>query len=312
MTTALQGTLRLNWKLKVLVQFVLAHAPKGEQLNYALQLLNNSHSPAKIAEMLRTRVEKFGFLSSHLNLQDIVVLEIGTGWEPINALLLHLVGAKAIYTYDHVPHVRFEPARLTLDAMGQSLPSLSSLTSVPEAILATRLNSLKRCTDLESLFELANVTYVAPGDAATSRLPDHSIDLVYSYAVLEHVPEETIHAIALESRRVLRPGGLVYHVIGTFDHYANVDKRISKVNFLQYPEWEWKFFVKNKISYHNRLRAKEFVDIFRSHAADIRAMRDTIEPSDLAALKTIKLDRRFSGMTDEELAVSVSEVLYSV
>lgn len=70
--------------------------------------------------------------------------------------------------------------------------------------------------------------------------------------------------------------------------------------------------MKNKISYHNRLRAKEFVAIFRSPAADIRAVRDTIEPSDLTALKTIKLARRFAGMTDEELAVSGSEVLYSV
>src|SRR5205814_499854 len=161
-------------------------------------------------------------------------------------------------------------------------------------------------------FKLANITYVAPGDATNSGLPDHCVDLIYSYAVLEHVPETTIHAIASESKRVLRPGGLAYHMIGTFDHYANVDKSISRVNFLQYPEWEWKLFVKNKISYHNRLRAKEFVEIFRSHGADIRVVHDTIEPSDLTALKRIKVDGRFQGMTDEELAVSGSEVLYSV
>lgn len=228
MTTALHGISRLNWKLKVLVQFVLAHMPKGEQLNYALQLLNNSHSSASIAEMVRIRADKLGFLSGHLNLQGITVLEIGTDWEPINALLLHLAGAKAIYTYDHVPHVRFELAKVTLHAIERSLLSISSLTSVPEAILATRLGSLQRSTDLESLFKIANVTYIAPGNAANSGLRDHSIDLVYSYAVLEHVAEETIHAIALESRRVLRPGGLVYHVIGTFDHYANVDKESAR------------------------------------------------------------------------------------
>lgn len=136
------------------------------------------------------------------------------------------------------------------------------------------------------------------------------MDLVYSHAVLEHVPEETIHAIALESRRVLRPGGLAFHFIGPFDHYASVDKSISMVNFLQYPEWKWKLLVKNKISYHNRLRAKEFVQIFSPYGAEVLVVRDTIEPSDLEALKTMKIDVRFAGMTQEELAVSRSEVLY--
>jgi hypothetical protein len=76
----------------VLIQFVLAHAPKGEQLNYILQMLNSSHSPAKIAERMPILAEKLGFLSKYLNLDGAVVLEIGTGWEPINALLLHYLG----------------------------------------------------------------------------------------------------------------------------------------------------------------------------------------------------------------------------
>jgi ubiquinone/menaquinone biosynthesis C-methylase UbiE len=304
--------LLLNWKLKVLIQFVLAHAPRGEQLNYILQMLNSSHSPAKIAERMPILAEKLGFLSRYMHLDGAVVLEIGTGWEPINALLLHLVGAKAVYSYDHVQHVRFKLAKVTLDELERGLPLISSSTLVPQLTLTKRLALLKSATDLLSLFKLANITYVAPGDAAKSGLPDHSVDLVYSYAVLEHVPEETIHSIALESRRVLRPGGMAFHIIGPFDHYANVDKRISKVNFLQYPEWKWKLFVKNRISYHNRLRAKEFVQIFRSHGAEVRVVRDTIEPSDLEALKTMKIDARFAGMTQEELAVSGSEVLYLV
>jgi ubiquinone/menaquinone biosynthesis C-methylase UbiE len=288
----------------------LAHTPKGEQINYMLQTLNHSHSSVKIAGRVPILAETLSLLSKHMRLDGAVVLEIGTGWEPINPLLLHLAGAKVIYSYDHLPHLRFKLAGVTLEELESSLALISASTSVPESMLRKKLAVLKSATDLPGLFTLANIKYVAPGDATRSGLPDHSVDLVYSHAVLEHVPEETIHAIALESNRVLRPGGLAFHFIGPFDHYASVDKRISMVNFLQYPEWKWKLFVKNKISYHNRLRAKEFVQIFRSHGAEVLVVRDTIEPSDLEALKRMKIDARFGGMTHEELAVSRSEILY--
>jgi SAM-dependent methyltransferase len=302
----------MNWKLKVLVQFVLAHSPKGEQLNYILQTMNQSHSSTKIAGRIPVLAETLGLLSKHMRLDGAVVLEIGTGWEPINPLLLYLAGAKAIYTYDHLPHVRFSLAKVTLGEMERNLQSISSATSIPESRLTERLTALKPASDLATLFKLANINYVAPGDATKSGLPNHSVDLVYSHAVLEHVPETIIHAIAMESKRVLRSGGLAFHFIGPFDHYANVDKNISTVNFLQYPEWKWKLFVKNRISYHNRLRAKEFVQIFRSHGAEVLVVRDTIEPLALEALNKLRIDARFAGMTKEELAVSRSEVLYLV
>ena len=144
-----------------------------------------------------------------------------------------------------------------------------------------------------------------------AHLPDNSIDLVYSYAVLEHVPESVIHGITLESKRILKQNGIAYHAIGTHDHYVSFDKRISKVNFLQYPEWLWRFFVKNKISYHNRLREKQFLEIFKSHGAKIKMISNKIDPSDLEILKTMKIDKRFAGMTHEELAVYYSEIILS-
>jgi len=74
------------------------------------------------------------------------------------------------------------------------------------------------------------------------------------HAVLEHVPEAVLDGLVLESKRILRPGGCFYAYVGLHDHYACFDRRISKVNYLKYPEWAWRTFIKNNISYHNRLR----------------------------------------------------------
>lgn len=137
------------------------------------------------------------------------------------------------------------------------------------------------------------------------------MDLVYSYAVLEHVPERVAVDLTGESRRILKPGGRVYHAIGLHDHYVSASRNISKVNFLQYPEWLWAFFVKNKFSYHNRLREKQFLDIFEAYGAQIEWIKHEIDPADLQALQNMNIDKRFAGMTHEELAVTYSEIILS-
>jgi hypothetical protein len=135
----------VNWKLKVLIQFVLAHVPKGEQLNYVLQTLNHSHSSVKIAGRVPTLAETLSLLSKHMRLDGAVVLEIGTGWEPINPLLLHLAGAKVIYSFDHLPHVRFKLAAVTLEELERGLALISASTSIPESTLSKKTRCPQIC-----------------------------------------------------------------------------------------------------------------------------------------------------------------------
>lgn len=59
-----------------------------------------------------------------------------------------------------------------------------------------------------------NVTYVTNGVADLRRVPDASIDLVYSFAVLQHLRKRQARAFAEEFARVLKPGGAgVCHTI---------------------------------------------------------------------------------------------------
>ena len=103
-----------HWKLKVLIQFVLAHLPGGERLNYSLQRANGDHSPERIAGRIPELVEILNFISQSRKLDGLAIAEIGTGWVPLNTLLLYLFGARAIHTYDHIAHVRLEPAQLAV------------------------------------------------------------------------------------------------------------------------------------------------------------------------------------------------------
>jgi SAM-dependent methyltransferase len=299
------------WRLKVFIQFLLAHMPGGEKMNYLLQYMIGTHSPGKKTKRVIEMIKRIQFISRHTPIEGKIIVEIGTGWNAIGAVLFYLMGARTCYTYDHVPHARFKLIRQLVGVIENQLEEIQSIVSIPAPVLQERLSKLKTATSLQELFSRANIIYFAPGDASKTGLPGKSVDVVFSYAVLEHVPEEVIHALTVESKRILKEEGIAYHLIGLHDHYVKFSKKISKVNFLKYPEKWWTFWVKNKISYHNRLREKQFIDIFKSHGAKIKSTRNETEASDIEILKGMKIDKQFAGMTDEELAVFKTEIILS-
>jgi SAM-dependent methyltransferase len=284
------------WKLKVLIQFVLAHIPGGESMNYLLQEARGSRSPEKLRQRIRELVGELAFLQRQIDLEGKTVVEVGTGWDAINTLLLAL---------------RFSSLRNVLSGLNSMTAEIAEAAGLPEAPLRRRLASFLDAPDLAALLAVAGIIYIAPGDACVTGLPDRSVDLFYSYAVLEHVPEEVVHGLCTEARRVLKSDGRVFHYIGEHDHYISVSPSLSKVNFLKYPEWLWRFLIKNKISYHNRLREKEFLDIFVAHGTRIETIDSFVDERDLAALKTMKIDKRFADMSDRELAVHATRILLS-
>lgn len=302
----------MNWKSKVLIQFLLSHLPKGEQMNYLLQnLITKSHSTEKIEIRIPILIQKLWQINNYKKLEGISVLEIGTGWDAINALLFYFMGAKIIYTYDHVPHVRYKLMKEVINQIENQIDKIQSITKIPKYVLVNKVMRLKDATNIKMIFERANIQYKAPADATKTLLPDNSIDLVFSYYVLEHISLDTINSLMIETKRILKKKGIVYHAIGLGDHYAGFDKSINKVNFLRYPEWLWSFFIKNKISYHNRFREKEFINIFKQYGAKIEMLKNEIDYKDIETLKTMKIDKQFSGMTHKELAVNYSEIILS-
>ena len=79
---------------------------------------------------------------------------------------------------------------------------------------------------MEQMFELANIVYVAPGDASATGLPDGSIDLFFAYSVFQYVPLYGLHAFCSEVRAVLRPGtGRFWAQVACGDDYAGFDKK---------------------------------------------------------------------------------------
>lgn len=106
-----------------------------------------------------------------------------------------------------VPTLRRDAAALEIGCgVGRMTRRLSQLAG---RVIATDVSSemLLRCR--LNLADRDNVDYLqVPGDGTLTGIPDSSVDLVFSYITLQHVPDaEAQLRYVAESVRVLRPGG---------------------------------------------------------------------------------------------------------
>lgn len=284
------------WRLKVLVQFVLAHVPGGEKANHRIQRAVAARQDEQALLRGRIRETDAGLdeIEKILPLEGAVVVEVGTGWDALPTLLLSRRGAEVIHTYDHLPHLRLSMMQAAAAAMapgtsGGPLPSPAEDTTLDEFLRAARID------------------YHAPADATDTGLPDASVDLYYSFAVLANCPAPVVAGFVAEARRVLRPGGLFYALIGEGDPYESHSG--SKVNMLKYPDWQWKLMAQNDVTYHNRLRERDYLDLLTNQGAEVVHIRSHVRQSDVDLVRRMKVDEKFNGYSAEELAVWRTELI---
>jgi hypothetical protein len=295
----------VNWKVKVAIQSVLAHVPGGEAVNYRLQWANGRYTPERLKRRTLEQAEKLAKLLPHV--KGGVILDVGTGWELIAPILFYLMGASHVYTYDHLWHLRFDIPRIVIAQLDAS--ELSESLCANRALIAPRIEKLKQCRNLDDLLTAARITYRAPADACITGLPSGSVDLFFTYEVLEHVPESVLNGLVLESKRILKSSGVAYHAIEPGDHYT---RDTSHINHYRYPEWLWSPLVKNNISYHNRLCLRQFRECFEGHGAIIQSSYDQTSSDDLSNLRNgFRPAKKFRSFSPEELAIWYSEIVYS-
>lgn len=222
------------------------------------------------------------------------VLEFGCGWLPLIPMLFHLAGARRLILTDVErlmdPHT-IERAR-TLVA--------GRLDDVA-GVLDRSVDDLRR--GIAGPFA---PDYLVPWDAATH--PASSVDIVISRATFEHVPQAQLTVFLAQFHRILRPGGVMCHVIDNSDHWQHKDRRLSRIEFLRYrdSEWIWRLAQLNTQSYQNRLRHSDYARLFRGAGFAILRSDGSADHTCLADLRDLPLAEPFKSMDMRDLAILTS------
>ncbi len=253
----------MKWIIKASASAVLSRVPGGRSVYHKLQRACGTNG-FDFPESLKRSVEIVDLVrGAGGQLEKAVCVEIGTGWRPFLPILLRLAGAERIVTFDVNPWLDRDYVRETIRAIGSRLHEVSASLQLPEEKIRRRfepaipddskLNDLK----LDRLLERFHIEYRCPGDARQTGLAEGTADFIVSSNVLEHIPPEVLQAIHRESRRILKPGGLIAHRFNPQDHFVAVDSSITGANFLKFSKRQWYWLGGSGLAYHNRLRCVE-------------------------------------------------------
>jgi SAM-dependent methyltransferase len=284
----------MRWYFKASVQKLLSMLPCGRTFNHFLQEHYGEIHKLKIEDRLEEIkqvfaapiAERFGGLSNRQ------IVEIGTGWVPVLPITLALMGAQC-RTFDVVRHLGKER-------------TISTLAEVSKHIEVSGARERRRdsfeAVEVEEILEEVGAHYKAPVD--TTRLPvkSNSQHATVSRLVLQHIPPQILPHVLKELYRILKPGGLSIHRVNLHDEYAQVDPRVTLVNFLAYPSWFWDNFGNNPIKYVNRARYPYYLDLFGDSGFRVLSLSKKLDKRSFDALSTMKIAKEFRHYSKEELA----------
>lgn len=306
----------MNWRRKAHIQSLVAALPWADAIYYAIQRTLGSFRPGRApardwldaAALMVAWVDSTG--------RSVVggrVLEVGSGRSVTLPLALWLWGVRSVVTVDLN---RYLSGALVMESLDYLRTHEADMIELFGARAETeefkeRLGQLMSFSgNLGSLLSLASIEYLAPADATHLPLPDHSFDFHVSHAVFEHVPAAVLLGILRESRRLLVPGGLLYHVIDPSDHFSHDDDSITAVNFLQFDDSEWHRLAGNRFMYHNRLRSFEHQALLADAGVHVLRQSETSDEASLRALRDgFPLHPQFGHLGNEALAVRSLNVL---
>jgi SAM-dependent methyltransferase len=160
------------------------------------------------------------------------------------------------------------------------------------------VRGLRSHTSLDALLAAVNARVSSDGLIGLKSLPSDSIDLVFSQAVLEHVPLAEFAATVRELYRVQRAGGFGSHRIDFRDHLQ------GSLNNLRFSEalWERPWFAKRSGFYTNRLRLSVVAAMFANAGFSVTITEQNRWSA--PPLARASLASKFRALTDDDLRTS--------
>jgi SAM-dependent methyltransferase len=293
------------WQLRFARNVAVSLAPFPQ----TLRRLKRSVSPAAASldpwtvEQGLRQVALLGESGFALRGKDVMVF--GRLGQPVLPLLFALAGARRVSMLDRGQDLDLGALVDTAERLAEYAEVAGDrLDAAPELVRAALVPP--RRASFEATLAHFGLAYHPRCDPASTGLAPASVDVIASRAELEHLRPQTVQRIFAESRRLLATGGRLCHVIDNSDHWSHVDRDISAVNFLRYPEWLWPVFAINPGDYQNRLRHVDYIRMLK--AAGFRVLVDPSvpDPVAVAAVRAMRVARRFRRFAPGQLGVMTS------
>ena len=183
-------------------------------------------------------------IKQSISLADAKILEIGPGNSTINAMNFLLSGVAQVIMVDK--YSRFRDNKKQIKHQEKEIEFIRNKWGISLLPFIDEKNKLRE-------------KYVRYYEKDISQIENQNVDIIYSISVLEHI--KNVESSIQHMTHHLKTGGYMYHDIDLRDHYNFNDPFL----FLKYSNYSWnKYLTKEGISYTNRVRYRQYKEIFAS------------------------------------------------
>ena len=315
-------SLSRNWRVKLLAQNTIGLLPGniGFRMNERLTrfVRGGMEERQDLPRRFLKGLENIDFIRSTMGgftIRDKTVLELGTGWHGVDLVIFHLLGAKTIITIDHHAHLTHDNLVLSIKALFENKDVLSRLTTLGG--LPERISSLEaqiaQPDSLTALLKLLSVDYkiVTSAQYKNLAIEHESVDLFYSYSVLQRIPEPHLQDLLRVVSELMSDDAVAFHVTDQKDinSQGHVDTGLWGLDYLRHSERVFHLFLSPRFSSQNRLRESDFLKLFDGAGIPPVHVTGFCLQSDIDRLKTFEVAKRFEGKTLEDLATRRSRIV---
>lgn len=298
----------LRYCLWALAEKTLSYVPLGKNiysgLGYLTTRRTRGRDPSVLTSARMTRAAKT-FLPTGGS-----ALEIGTGWHHHDAFALYLVGDHTTYLFDIEDKARVPYIKNYLGYLLENADSVAQALEINRETVHAKLEPLLRLKHREDIYAACKFVPCIRRDTSEPFLPENSIDFMISSCVINHIPPRMLVPELHALRRMLKPGGHMYHLIGHDDHWTFHDRFANQFNFYRYSDATYRRFFETQFEYHNRFVKQEWLPIFEQCGLDIEKYEAHVTESSVEQIRTLPhIDARFAKYPLEELAIIYSFVL---
>ena len=233
------------------------------------------------------------------------VLELGTGWVHWESIFTRLFYDVEIVMFDVWDNRQFDAFCTYVRQLRDNLSLLDHRGEAALARAAALASQVLDCSSFAEVYRLLGLRHVIHPDGRLDAVAAHSIDLVISSDVMEHIPVEAMPQLAADLHRIVKPGGYVSQQIVEADHLRIYDRSVHSKIYLQFSESEWQRSFANDVQYINRWQHSDFVKFFEQQGFEIVAHR----PVTLVDIADLDIAERWRDYDADDLAITVSRLL---
>jgi SAM-dependent methyltransferase len=231
------------------------------------------------------------------------ILDVGTGWHHHIGFMLHLCGEYEIVLFDIEDKATIDYIKIFLHYLIDNVDEVATELGLTTEHIRQKVEPLLLLPDRESIYRACNFTLCITDKTNEAFLPAATIDFMVSNCVLSHIPPAVLEPELAALRRMLKPGGCMYMMIGHDDHWSFHDLTVNQFNYYRYSDRFYSALFDTKFEYQNRMVRSEWLPIFYRAGLEVKDYFGYITDESRRDIRRLpKIDERFSRYSLEELA----------